>query len=234
MSIENVISEQLKDDHSVPWTVKDTWLGLSIFVLLLIGMLIIFLVWQNNDFLQTIGLLITELLFIVPVIFILAKRKAPWTTLGFRKFRKENLAIGCGLLIAVYTLVMIHNLLLVFFGFTTQGEQIYQLFGNLDSPFWLILVGVVLAPLIEEIFFRGFLFGGFRQRFGWNKAALISSTLFAFAHVQLITLIPTFLLGYLFAYIFHKSNSLWPGIILHFSVNLMGLCAITALTQVNF
>ena len=45
MSTENAIPEQPKDDHSVPWTVKDTWLGLSIFCLLLIGMLTIFLAW---------------------------------------------------------------------------------------------------------------------------------------------------------------------------------------------
>ena len=233
MSIENILTENHEDDFSVPWTVADTWIGLAIFILSLAGMLAIFLLWKNFDFLQTAGLLITELFFIAPVVFNLTKRKAPWTALGFKKFDKNNLAMGCGLLVVAYVFVMLHNVLLVIFGVTTQGDQVFQLFGDLDNPIWLIGVGIVFAPLIEEVFFRGFLFGGFRQHFGWKKAALISSILFSIAHLQLITLIPTFILGYLFAYLFHKSKSIWPGIILHSLVNSMGFCLISVLTQMS-
>jgi membrane protease YdiL (CAAX protease family) len=51
--------------------------------------------------------------------------------------------------------------------------------------------------------------------------------------LQLVTLIPTFILGYLLAYLFQKSNSLWPGIILHFSVNSFGFCMIYAVSQIS-
>jgi membrane protease YdiL (CAAX protease family) len=33
------------------------------------------------------------------------------------------------------------------------------------------------------------------------------------------------------AYVYHKSNSVWPGILLHFLVNAFGLCSAYALTQ---
>ena len=133
-----------------------------------------------------------------------------------------------------YLLIMAHNIILTYMGVTTQGETIYNLFGNLDSPIWLIFVGIVLAPFVEEMFFRGFLFAGFRQQFGWKKSALFTSAIFAVAHLQPAALIPTFILGFLLAYLFHRSNSLWPGIILHFCVNSIGFCLLFAITQFNF
>jgi membrane protease YdiL (CAAX protease family) len=78
---------------------------------------------------------------------------------------------------------------------------------------------------VEEIFFRGFLFQGFRERYGWITAMLISAAIFAIAHLDLVVLIPTFILGCLLAYVFHRSDSIWPGIILHFLVNSFGLLA---------
>jgi membrane protease YdiL (CAAX protease family) len=53
---------------------------------------------------------------------------------------------------------------------------------------------------------------------------LLSGFIFAVAHLDLVVLIPTFVLGCLLAYVYHRSNSLWPGIILHFLVNSFGLC----------
>ena len=154
-------------------------------------------------------------------------------SLGFRAFAKNKLALGCGFLVIAYLFIMVYNIILTLSGVATQGETIYKALAGLDSPIWLVLVGIVLAPFVEEMFFRGFLFAGFRQRFGWKKAALLSSTFFALAHLQPAALIPTFILGYLLAYIFHKANSLWPGIILHFLVNSIGFGLIFALSQFN-
>jgi CAAX protease family protein len=221
------------EDFSVPWSVADTWLGLFIFVLVIIGQLVIAIVWHGAHSLQSVGLVVAELLYLVPVIYILARRKVPWKTLGFRAFNKDKLALGCGLLVAAYLFIVAYNSILALSGVTTQGEAIYKVLSSLDSPIWLVLVGVLLAPFVEEMFFRGFLFAGFRQRFGWKKAALLSSTFFALAHLQPAALIPTFILGYLLAYIFHKSKSLWPGIILHFLVNSLGFFLLFALSQFN-
>ena len=54
---------------------------------------------------------------------------------------------------------------------------------------------------------------------------------FAVAHLDPVALIPTFILGCLLAYMFQRSNSVWPGVILHFLVNAFGLCAAYAATQ---
>ena len=92
------------------------------------------------------------------------------------------------------------------------------------SAIWFSIAAVVIAPLVEETFFRGFLFQGFRHKYGWIAGMLISSAIFAIAHLDLVALIPTFILGCVLAYLYHRSNSIWPGIILHFLVNSFGLC----------
>jgi hypothetical protein len=60
---------------------------------------------------------------------------------------------------------------------------------------------------------------------------LLSSAIFAAAHLDLASLIPTFILGSVLAYMYHRSNSVWPGIILHFLVNALGMCSAYAATQ---
>ncbi|MEW6406925.1 MAG: CPBP family intramembrane glutamic endopeptidase, partial [Chloroflexota bacterium] len=62
------------------------------------------------------------------------------------------------------------------------------------------------------------------QRMGWLQAGLLSSAIFALGHLDPAAFIPTFILGFTFAYLFHRTSSLWPGMILHFLVNSFGMC----------
>ena len=87
----------------------------------------------------------------------------------------------------------------------------------------IVFTGVVVAPVAEETFFRGFVFAGLRSRYDWRWAAAISAALFAAAHLSVTFFIPAFLLGYLFAYLYQRSNSVWPGMIFHVFLNALAL-----------
>lgn len=215
----------------VPWSVLDNWIAVVILVLIDVILLVFALQDVNTQFLQSAGLAIAEIAYLLPVILIFAWKRIHWKHLGFGKFDSVTMGLGCGLLILAYTIIFLHNILLMALGVDTQGDSILKMFAELDSPFWFVLVGVVLAPLVEEIFFRGFLFQGFRQRHGWVVAMLISSAIFAIAHIDPVSFIPTFVLGSALAYVYHRSNSVWPGVILHFLVNAFGLCAAYAATR---
>jgi membrane protease YdiL (CAAX protease family) len=180
---------------------------------------------------QSAVVILLEGAYLLPVVLIFAWRRIHWKHLGFGKFEWSTLGIGCGLLLVSYVIILFHNLLLLAFGVDTQGEQIMKLFAELDTPLWFVIVGAVLAPFVEEVFFRGFLFQGFRQRYGWIQGLLLSSAIFAVAHLDLASLIPTFVLGCLLAYLYHRSNSVWPGIILHALVNGASLGALYFVTQ---
>jgi len=210
--------------YSVPWRFIDNWIGVVLLAVIDIVIFIITLRSSKSELAQSAFIVVLELAYLLPVILIFAWRRIHWKHLGFGKFDWSTLGIGCGLLIASYVVIIFHNLLLYLLGVNTQGEEIIKIFTELNSPVWFFIVGAVIAPFVEEIFFRGFLFQGFRQRYGWINAMLLSSGIFAAAHLQLAALIPTFILGNLLAYIYHRSNSVWPGMLLHFLVNAFGLC----------
>jgi uncharacterized protein len=210
--------------YSVPWKFIDNWVGVVLLAIIDVVIFIIMLQQERRAALaQSAAVLLLELAYLLPVIFIFAWRGIHWKYLRFGNFKWETLGIGCGLLIGSYIIIILHNALLFLLGIDTQGQNIVKLFAELDSPLWFFIVGAIFAPLVEEIFFRGFLFQGFRARYGWTTAMFLSAAIFAIAHLDLVVLIPTFILGCLLAYVYHRSNSLWPGIILHFLVNSFGL-----------
>ena len=210
-------------NYSVPWKFMDNWIGVLLLIIVDLSIFIITLQSSKAKLAQSALIVLLELAYLLPVILIFAWRGIHWKSLGFGKFSWSTVSIGCGLLVGGYILIILHNMLLFFLGVDTQGEEIVKMFAGLNSPFWFFLVGAVFAPLVEEIFFRGFLFQGFRERYGWQTGMLLSSAIFAAAHLDPVALIPTFILGNVLAYVYHRSNSVWPGILLHFLVNAFGL-----------
>ncbi|MGE5248829.1 MAG: lysostaphin resistance A-like protein [Bacteroidota bacterium] len=213
---------------AAPWTVRDTWVGLLLLVLVIGTLAVISVLLPREGLAGSLVLALLEPLLVLPVAIILGWKHIHWKHLGFRRFGWNGLAIGCGVLLLAYPLVVIHNMILVWAGVETQGDSLTQLYEMLGTPALFIISAVLVAPVTEEIFFRGFLFPGLRQRYGWIKAMLISSAIFAGFHLQPAALIPTFILGCVLAVIYQQSRSIWPGIIVHFLVNGLAL-GVTAL-----
>jgi len=85
----------------------------------------------------------------------------------------------------------------------------------------LIVVTAVVAPVCEEVYFRGFLYSAFRKNFGVAIGIFLSSLLFALAHMELYSFIPIMFIGWILAYIFEKTKSIFTVIILHSVYNLI-------------
>ena len=217
--------------YSVPWKSIDKWIGILLLILIDVGLLALSRLGQRGDIAQSWALILVQLVYLLPVVIIFAWRRISWSALGFGKFDWGTLGIGCGLLVVSYGFIFIHNLILMVLGYDTQGDEIIKLFELLENPVWFFLVGAVLAPLVEEIFFRGFLFQGFRARYGWVTSMLLSSAIFGIAHLDPASLIPTFILGNLLAYLYHRTNSVWPGVIVHVLVNTFGLAFVYFVSQ---
>ncbi|GEM_PF-1284482 len=90
------------------------------------------------------------------------------------------------------------------------------------------LLVVILAPVAEEVFFRGLLYNYLRGLLPLRWAAIISSGLFALAHGEIWAFFPTFLGGLGFVYIFEKAKSLWAPVIAHIIWNGMGFVLLYA------
>ena len=211
--------------HSVPWTTRDVWLGLAALVLWLVISVVASVVVSLLSLELDVGLMVSlaELLLLVPVWwFTVRKYKVGWKALGLRSFRGSMVGLGCGLMILSFGFNLFYSLFLALFDLQMQADLV-PVFAELSSPWWLLAGGVIVAPVAEEVFFRGFVFAGLRQRYDWKKAALISSALFAVIHVTPTAMIPVFILGFIFAYLYHRSNSIWPAILMHVSTNALAL-----------
>jgi membrane protease YdiL (CAAX protease family) len=79
----------------------------------------------------------------------------------------------------------------------------------------------ILAPLTEEIIFRGILHSALRRHCGFIPAALLGSLIFALVHQEFTPwwLIHKFLMGYINVYLLEKTGSIVPGIINHVLIN---------------
>ena len=220
--------EKEAQDYSVPWKPVDNWIGILLLLLINVALLYFAVQGIGTQLAQSAGLILLELAYLAPVLVVFAYRRINPAAIGFRTFKWSTLGLGCGLVIGAYIIIFIHNSILLMLGIETQGQEIFGVLDALDSPFWFILVGVVFAPIVEEIFFRGFLFQGFRQRYGVVAGGLLSAAIFASAHLSLVVFIPTFLLGCVLAYMYHRTNSVLPGIILHFIINGFGFLVIYA------
>ena len=85
-----------------------------------------------------------------------------------------------------------------------------------------MLAVVVAAPLGEEVFFRGFLFGSLRGRVGFVPAAAISAAAFALFHVTPLLVVLMFFVGFALAWLYEWRGSLVAPIGAHAMFNVIG------------
>ncbi len=90
---------------------------------------------------------------------------------------------------------------------------------------WALLLGAVVAPVAEEVFFRGFLYAGLRGRWGLGWGLAVSALIFGLAHLMPGVLVPIALLGVVLAWLYEVTGSLWPSILLHMAINGLALVA---------
>jgi sodium transport system permease protein len=90
------------------------------------------------------------------------------------------------------------------------------------APFGTLVLVIALTPaLCEELAFRGFLLSGFR-RLGYKwRAIALSALFFAVTHGILQQSLIAFLMGLVVGYVVVQSGSILPGMIFHFTHNLL-------------
>ena len=97
-------------------------------------------------------------------------------------------------------------------------QPVADLFLTTESPDILILVAglaIVVAPVFEEVFFRGFLYPVLKAKWGMPVALATVSLVFAAIHLHLPSTAPLFLLGLALGLVYERSGSLLASITLH-------------------
>ncbi len=102
------------------------------------------------------------------------------------------------------------------------SEAAKELVALVDTPFeWAVLVlsAVVIAPVVEELFYRGLFLRAVQARLGPVPAAIITSAVFAAVHRQLLPLPGLFVFGLIAAALALYTGRLGPSWALHVGFN---------------
>lgn len=190
-------------------------------------------------------LLVQNLVFIgVAVVRVRVLRREPLSVLGFsapHPLRLTLLGIGLGLLALMLNGIV--GALFVSSGIRQNQAALYPLFpGDFAGQALFFIGAAVLAPIGEEVLFRGYLFGSLRRLAGDSRTGItiaygVSALVFALSHSLSATegivglLVPSFLIGLVFAWGFDCSGSLIPAIVAHAINNGIALAAL--LTCIN-
>lgn len=152
------------------------------------------------------------------------KYRCGWRALGFRSFDvPRGLAAAALVVLAGLVVGFLWDLLLTSLGAEVPSGVPWEL-GESGLGFAMVaILAVVVAPLAEETFFRGFMFAGIGRRLGYVWGMVLSALLFSVAHVEVTSLPPIFILGLLLAWLYVRTGSIWPCIFAHFAYNSIAL-----------
>lgn len=222
----------------VPWSVRDVAGGTLLFFLSLAAQVVILIAVIRQGGARPTGLgltlstvlstLLTEGSLLILVVAYGIRRRARPVHFGIRPFASWVMLVAGGFLIAGFWVNLLYAAAIRIFGWERltppSARDLLPLFGEggWGLAIGLVLAGVV-APVTEELFFRGFLFGGLRRPLGLIGAMFVSGLIFSVVHLQPATILPIFALGCLLAFLYEISKSLVPVIIMHATYNTIAL-----------
>jgi len=159
------------------------------------------------------------------IVFLIKKVKVR-EYLHFKTFNLKQLPL---LLCYALTLQLIGGYIIKGIDYIYPMSESYQSMvdamqtGNL---LFSILSLAIVAPVVEELFFRGVMFTKLKNHTSTKVAMLIQAVLFGLIHFNAAQLIPTFLLGCIAAYMYEKYNNIWVPIAFHMVFNLIAVISV--------
>lgn len=99
----------------------------------------------------------------------------------------------------------------------------HKLYNNTTAIYLDILSFIILAPFIEEVFFRGIIFYNLLKRYSFWISAVYSSILFSISHISFYMLIPAFIIGIVLSWILKKKMNIIYCIVAHAIINLLNI-----------
>jgi membrane protease YdiL (CAAX protease family) len=162
----------------------------------------------------------------IPWVFYRLSRQKPSKALSLLAVSPKKPALGAVLGMVFYfavVLPLMHGASQVL---PSSWEKMFDgraMFAGLGGVEWvlMVVVVVVVAPLCEEVYFRGFIQPKLIQRWGAPMGLLVSSVLFSLIHVDPFGFLARVALGMLFGWLAYASASLWVSMAAHASYNLL-------------
>ena len=151
-------------------------------------------------------------------------------TLGLRRPLRSPVRIAAAAYLCYIVVALVYSALV-----HPHQEDITRDLGFGRGAFGAIAAGVLIvvaAPFSEEVFFRGFIFGGLRGRLSFPVAAVLSGLIFGLFHFTgpgSIAVVPQLaFLGFALAWLYEKTGSIYPPMAVHAVNNALAFAILTS------
>ncbi len=163
---------------------------------------------------------VVMLLIMVGAPWVFWKYGTTWREIGVHVWpRWRDIWLGIATIIAYFVVMALIVPLLPIDWQQVQDVGIGRLHGSTQMALGFLLL-VILAPITEEIVFRGYLYGKLRaRRMPFWAAMLVVSVLFAVAHLQLNVAVSVFVLSIGMCLLREYTGAIWAGLIVHILKN---------------
>jgi membrane protease YdiL (CAAX protease family) len=192
-----------------------------------------FLGWDSDGG-AVLVTVIQQLSLFVPIVVFVRRTRGSLAPLGLRRggWRARDIfaGIGAGIGAVLAGTVAIAITVEVVRAITGHQPTTTTSLRDLAGP-WLLIdaaMAVCLAPICEEVYFRGFVFQGLRGRMRFVWAAVLSGGFFAFVHVEPIRFFGLALMGVILAAVFEHRRTLVASMAAHATINVIAILALSA------
>jgi membrane protease YdiL (CAAX protease family) len=147
-------------------------------------------------------------------------------------------ALGTGLVFYLAAMpflwfyTLLYEIVLRYLGYEPSWQDIALVLTD-AQPLWirtyLFFMTIVLAPLFEEVLFRGILLPFLAQKWGVSRSIIAVSILFAAIHFHVPALVPLFVISLAFSLAYISTRSMLVPVVMHGIFNAVNLALMLAL-----
>ena len=215
-------------------------------ILLVIGHVVLFAVWNATTFIAMFGIpgsgdqyrqvfpdpagpAVGLLLFVSYMAFLLRigrrQFKRRWARLRLRSLRGRTLGWTLTAIPVILTLSWALGEVYTSIVPVPPGtfDPFGSLLGTIRGKILVAVLAIVIAPVAEEVFFRGLLQPELERSLGAARGIAVTAFLFAFVHLLPQVLPLHFFLGLAFGFVVYATRSIWSGILLHVANNSLAI-----------
>ncbi|MFT7184509.1 MAG: membrane protease YdiL (CAAX protease family) [Oceanicoccus sp.] len=161
------------------------------------------------------------ILFFPLWLFVVDKYNANLSDFGFTKIGTGKLLKNVFLVYGAYLLfALAFGILIQFLGLEIPGygqqDSYVPLFGDDSLGLMVgIFFVVFVAPFVEELYFRGFVYRVFTKEWPVWIGSIMTAAVFAFVHFQFSSFVPLFIVGLFLNWVYQRTQSVWASIGVH-------------------
>lgn len=208
---------------------REYWLILIVYVVMqlssIIGVplmvLILHLLGKNEALAVPYWLIISFFAALVIILYILRKEMKD------ARYERKGAPLGASIAWAIAGVFLsliaqeVAGIIESILGISMGSQNTQDIIKIIETLPLAVLVSSIIGPILEEIVFRKIIFGALYQRYNFFVSALISSVIFALAHMEPKHVLLYASMGFTFAYLYVKTKHVIVPIFAHTAMNTL-------------